>query len=1186
MREILDIILEEKFDLDRKKLLFSHDGEVIEKLEVRMLPEQVYEGSFLIHVPEEKYVYGYVSSSDSRMECVHNDFSGSAEIPFCFRGEHLEPDEVCRGTFFICSNQGEFQLPFEIHAYKEECISSEGTVRNLIQFGNLAKLDWQEAIRIFYSDSFETMIREKEPHIYLCYQGLSAVKRNEHNMDQFLIAAGKKQRMSYFVEDSLLTLKDPEEIAELSLGIMRNGWGYTHLDVEAEGDFLFLEKESITDDDFLGNRYKLPIYIDSQRLHVGRNLGRIILWDNDISVEVPVEVYCTGMELPDRENRRERLKNSIRLTEIYQSFRLKEINTANWLKETDQIVQRMMSLDEQDAAAKLFFAQILITAERYNEAGWILEHFYEGEKEISPELEAYYLYLSSLLRKDEEYTKTVAGKIRRIYKEQGESWRAAWLLLYVSKGYEMHVAARWAFLEEQFAHGCRSPIIYFEALQLLNRNPSLLRRLERFELQVLYYGNKKGILSPDLLEQVYYLTGKVKDFSPLLYRILERCYEKSGDERIVKEICTLLIKGGLVEKKYYRWFRLGIEAGIRITNLYEYYMMSLDLEKDEEIPKIVLLYFTYQNNMDDNRTAYLYSYVAEHREEYPEIYETYVHRIESFVKEQIQKGKINEKLDKLYHMFLTEEMVHEKNADAVLDVLFSYGMQIPGEKIRKAYVYQKGSPVPRVYSVMEKKAWIPIYSKESCVIWEDMEGNRFPAGGLTIVSQDLISHPIAEKASVYTKDNIYLDLYLNEVKEIVYDADTELLGRLFRLWKSEMVVPEIRRESAVRIMKYYYHMGDKVNLSAYLENLPISLLTRREVSEAIKYMVYCRMDDLAYEWMDVYSPVFVDSKISASLLSSIIKKHEYKEDAHLLCYAFSTFEKGKYTNEILRYLAMYYKGTAYDQYQIWKAALACGIETEALSERLLIQMLFSGDYVEEHGEVFRRYLREFPDAQLVEAYVVRRSYAYYLEGYTLDSTIAEYILQSYEKEISQPTVCWLACLKYYGQVDILQEESREILLKRLLKELMLSGIHLPWFWRYKNSGVDFSSMLDKVVLEYHAENDGPVKLRFLPAKGSGEEVIWKIVNMYPVCRRVFFTEHILFFGESLQYEILEEIDGMDVVVKSGVLKMEPEEIKDGRFGLINEILEAKALDQNKQFEMLLEDYLKKDFINQYLFKLM
>ncbi len=1186
MREILDIILEEKFDLDRKRLLFSQGGELIEKLEVALSPGQVYEGSFLVHAPEEKYVYGYVSSSDSRMECIHKSFSGTEEIYFCFHGEHLETDEVCRGAFFICSNQGEFHLPYEVCACKEECISSEGPIRNLIQFGNLAKANWQEALGVFYSEPFEAMIREKEPQLYLCYQGLCAVKRNEHNMDQFLIAAGKKQRMSYFVEDSLLALTDPVGVAELSLGIVRNGWGYTRLDVEAEGDFVFVEKESITDDDFLGNRYKLPVYIDSERLHAGRNFGRILLWDNDISVEVPVEVYLTGTVIPGREIRREKRKNSVCLTKVYQSFRLKEINTASWLKETDQLVQRMMSLDEQDPAAKLFFAQILITAERYHEAGWILEHFSEGAEEITPELEAYYLYLSSLLRRDEAYTKQVANQIERIYKEQGESWRSAWLLLYVSRGYEMHAAAKWMFLEEQFAHGCRSPIIYFEAVQLLNRNPALLRKLERFELQVLYYGNKKGILSLDLLEQVYYLVGKVKDFSPLLYHILEKCYEKSRDERIVKEICTLLIKGGLVEKKYYHWFKLGIETGIRITNLYEYYMMSLDLEKEEEIPKIVLLYFTYQSNLDHAHTAYLYSYVAEHRDKYPEIYETYVHRIEGFVKEQIQKGRMSEQLDKLYHLFLTEEMVHEQNASAMLDILFSYRMQVPGVLVRKAYVYQKGSLMPRVYHVTEKEAWIPIFSRESCVIWEDTGGNRFPAGGLSAVTHNLASHPIVERASVYIKDNVFLDLYLYEAKEMVYNADTELLGRLFRLWESEVVTPEIRREATVRIMKYYYHTEDKTNLAAYLESLPMSLLTRREASEAIKYMVYCRMDDLAYAWMDLFSPVFVDSKISASLLAAIIRKREYGAEEHLLSYAFSTFEKGKYTNEILRYLAMHYGGTAYDQYQIWKAALACGIEIEGLSERLLIQMLFTGDYVEEHGEVFKKYLKDSPDPKLVEAYVIRRSYAYYLEGYTLDGSIAEYILQCYENEEFLPVVCRLACLKYYGEIDILQEESRETLLKRLLKEQLLSGIHLPWFWRYRKSGVDFGCMLDKTILEYHAASDAAVKFRFLPIKEDFSEVTWKIVNMYPVCRRVFFTEHVLFFGESMQYEILEEVDGVDVVVKSGVLKMEPEEVQGSRFGLVNEILEVKALKHDKQFETLLEDYLKKDFINQYLFKLM
>ena len=43
---------------------------------------------------------------------------------------------------------------------------------------------------------------------------------------------------------------------------------------------------------------------------------------------------------------------------------------------------------------------------------------------------------------------------------------------------------------------------------------------------------------------------------------------------------------------------------------------------------------------------------------------------------------------------------------------------------------------------------------------------------------------------------------------------------------------------------------------------------------------------------------------------------------------------------------------------------------------------------------------------------------------------------------------------------------------------------------------------------------------------------------------------------------------------------------EGRFQAINALLEAKALQNDKQFENLLEDYLKKDFINGHIFKLM
>ena len=60
-----------------------------------------------------------------------------------------------------------------------------------------------------------------------------------------------------------------------------------------------------------------------------------------------------------------------------------------------------------------------------------------------------------------------------------------------------------------------------------------------------------------------------------------------------------------------------------------------------------------------------------------------------------------------------------------------------------------------------------------------------------------------------------------------------------------------------------------------------------------------------------------------------------------------------------------------------------------------------------------------------------------------------------------------------------------------------------------------------------------------------------------------------------------------MVVESGILKKnEPECEQISRFQAINGILEAKALKKDKQFEKLLEDYMKKDFINSSLFPLM
>ena len=52
MREILDVIIEEKFDMDKKRLVFSQDGEIVDKISIAIMPGQTYEDFFVIHSPE------------------------------------------------------------------------------------------------------------------------------------------------------------------------------------------------------------------------------------------------------------------------------------------------------------------------------------------------------------------------------------------------------------------------------------------------------------------------------------------------------------------------------------------------------------------------------------------------------------------------------------------------------------------------------------------------------------------------------------------------------------------------------------------------------------------------------------------------------------------------------------------------------------------------------------------------------------------------------------------------------------------------------------------------------------------------------------------------------------------------------------------------------------------------------
>lgn len=150
MQDIIGQILEGSFDYGKESLDFS-----CSKLELSVKKGGQYEGSFRIRGPEGMLTNGMVISSDQRMECITQEFSGTdEEIAYRFHGEKLEEGDVVKGCFSIVSNRGEYYLPFVAVTEYTVLESMEGRIKNLFHFANLAKSNWQEAVSLYYSPEF------------------------------------------------------------------------------------------------------------------------------------------------------------------------------------------------------------------------------------------------------------------------------------------------------------------------------------------------------------------------------------------------------------------------------------------------------------------------------------------------------------------------------------------------------------------------------------------------------------------------------------------------------------------------------------------------------------------------------------------------------------------------------------------------------------------------------------------------------------------------------------------------------------------------------------------------------------------------------------------------------------------------------------------------------------------------
>ena len=1183
MEEHSTNLLEGNFDYENGSLDFS-----CTKLELTLYRDEKVEGSFKVYGPKGKLTKGQVYTSEQRMQCLTCEFVGEEEeILYVFDAAGLEEGDVLRGEFIFISNQGEYYLPFVVTIAYHTMESSLGVIKNLFHFTNLAKSNWAEALRLFYSPDFSFVFSGSDKQYYQLYKGLSAYRGNEQNMEEFLLAINKKQKIEYILGEKEICIEEPVEGAEYGFLITRNGWGYTKLWVSSENGVLFPQKEILSDDDFLGNGCKIKFYVRKECLHAGKNFDTLL-------IRTPYDTYRVSVQIevgaPPVHGGKLRAKKqlTVQLMEFYQAFRLKKIGTATWLKETQKLVEQLIVLDEKDAAARLFQAQLLISQERYNEAQWILEHAAQmmGTRiDDDPVLWAYQLYLTTLSSRDETYTDDIAQQVEDLYKQYGD-WRIAWLLLYLSEEYNRSGSKKWMFLEEQFRRGCTSPVIYIEALLLIHMNPTLFMKLSDFEIQVMHYAARNEVLTPDMIEQLQCLVPREKEFSQVLLDIMIAAYKKKPQRDTLAAICSLLMKGGKTESRYFEWYEKAVEEGLRLTRLYDYYMLSLDTNKYVPIHKMVLMYFSYHSDLDYERNACLYVDIHRRQDELPELYLTYLPQIEAFVEEQIYKKHMNANLAYLYKNFFQERMVNEESAYALAEVLFMHQIRVENDKFSKVIVRHPRKNTEESYSMNAGKAIVPLYGQDCTILFEDTELNRFTGQGRYIVEKLMLPGKLMKLLGGYAYEATGLNLYLCEGGRDGVIVAEENEARFEALMRSEQVEESYRRNICVALIRHYYEKDRMEELDAFLENLESDGFGSAQRNEIMRFMVLRGMYEKAYSWVEEYGTYGLDAKTAVRLFGQQIQSTGMQENETLTSLAIYAFRKGKYDDAILEYLICFYNGLTKELRDSWKAATSFEVDTYPLSEKMILQMIFTGSFIGEKMEIFKAYVKGGAKIEVEGTFLTQCAYEHFVKDRVMDSYVFEEMLRVLARKEQLHQVCILALAKYYAEYPEQIPEENKDLLGSFVEDLLLRQVHLPFMKQYASFVPAAGQLADKTIIEYHAAPGNRALIHYVFEKESGESSEYRTEEMSQVYGGVCFKEFQLFFGESIQYYIMEESgEDSQLTESASIQKSDIEKgVDDSRYSLVNDIAIAQTLQDYDTMDDLLTEYSRMEYMTKQLFR--
>ncbi|HIX16193.1 MAG TPA: hypothetical protein H9740_10830 [Candidatus Hungatella pullicola] len=1164
------------------------------RIEETVAAGKITRREFVVTSENNLSIKGLAYSSDFRVKLHSSAFGGNYNhMVYEVDGTYLEDGDEIKGTFYLITSGGEKEIPYSFCAESTTSGKALGNLKTAQDFADIAKRDLDMALRLFeYRDFVEAPFMQ-DLKVRTLYDGLKGRPDRRKELEEFLQALKVKEPVVLEVECQEKNFGQVTDSVIGEICLTKKGWGYISLEAVTDCSFIELPKRNIEEQDFVDGKFLLPFSVHPAKMHQGRNFGTIVIGGVDcrFSISVTADLNPGGGISVEDACVKEAWEKYLRLRLDVESGQYENslLRSRMW-KELDEIEL----IEGENNLAQLFKAEISIDDGELEKGSRILALCRDNilaERQENIELYCYYQYLKLKLEPDQPQKESLIRLLRKYLEEYPACYRLFFLQVKTDERLWENLPYLAGQMRRQYEAGCRSPFLYLWGCQVFNRMPELIGNLGDFELQAVYNGSARGVVEEKTALAVADAVLSSKKSSRLHFRLLTRLYSSYPNKKILEAICAVLIRRECRQREAFTWYEKGVREGISLTRLYEYYLYALPQKEYKYLlPKEVLLYFSYGGNeLDQSSREFLYKNVLVYLKDTDPLYQTYERTIEKFATEQLLKSHISSNLAVIYEHIIFPDVIDLPMARVLPAVLRSYRITCSNPRMKYVVVKYQELEGEDVYLLKDGTAYVPLYSDNSILLFQDSFGNRY--GRIPCKKEAVMDKPDLEERCF----ELYPDhpmLRLRACMDIMKNGvSTEReVGILENTLEDQRIHPLYHKQLISRIIEYYGKgAGGQLDEkeAAYLVEMDKAGLTKEERNRICQALIGNGYMEEAFELIREYGYEGLPAGSLLKLCGKMILDKLFDQDDLLLHLSYDIFLQEKCDGVILDYLCEYFNGSTDQMYRLLLQGVSEHVETYDLEERLVAQMMFSG-CSEKIDRVFDLYMnRKKTSENIVRAYFTIKSTEYFMEDKVPEDKVFTYLeraLDSAQDKGSVPTVYLLALTRYYSTLSELNEDQKK-LCGDMISMLIEEGMVFPYFKKLSAWIPLPQEIMDKAMIQYSTGRDARIDLqiRILP-----DEEEFHSEDIQRTYQGIFVKQKILFEGEIMEYRISEEEKGKWVLKEEGSVGCDsPASAKTAgsRFACLNEMSLSLSLKDEEGLRKRMEEYLKKTAAAEELFSL-